>query len=103
MTSTTLPVAADRTSRRREARGQPTVDRQLLVIPFVAPSKKALELTFRQALRLGDASVGTHHVLLALVELENGSGPLTSLGVDRAGVEAVLAELGRKARRKGRG
>jgi Clp amino terminal domain, pathogenicity island component len=64
------------------------------LIPFVAASKKALELTFRQALRLGDASVGTHHILLALVELEDGSGPLTSLGVDRDGVEAVLAELG---------
>jgi len=61
--------------------------------PFAAPAKKALELTFRQALRLGDASVGTQHILLALLELEDGEGPLTGLGLDAAGVERVLATL----------
>ncbi len=63
------------------------------LIPFAAPAKKALELTFRQALRLGDASVGTHHILLALLELETGEGPLTGLGLDVAGVERALAGL----------
>ncbi len=63
------------------------------LIPFSAPSKKALELTFRQALRLGDASVGTQHILLALLELEDGDGPLTGLGLDVAGVEQALAGL----------
>jgi Clp amino terminal domain, pathogenicity island component len=63
------------------------------LIPFAAPAKKALELTFRQALRLGDASVGTQHILLALLELENGEGPLTGLGLDVAGVERTLAAL----------
>ena len=63
------------------------------LIPFSAPSKKALELTFRQALRLGDASVGTQHILLALLELEDGDGPLTGLGLDVAGVEQALAAL----------
>jgi Clp amino terminal domain, pathogenicity island component len=64
------------------------------LIPFAAPAKKALELTFRHALRLGDASVGTQHILLALLELENGEGPLSGLGLDVAGVEGALAELG---------
>ena len=63
------------------------------LIPFAAPTKKALELTFRHALRLGDACVGTHHILLALLELEDGHGPLTGLGLDAAGVERVLATL----------
>ena len=63
------------------------------LIPFAASAKKALELTFRHALRLGDASVGTQHILLALVELENGDGPLTGLGLDVAGVERALATL----------
>src|SRR5919202_567950 len=63
------------------------------LIPFAAPAKKALELTFRQALRLGDASVGTQHLLLALLELENGDGPLSGLGLDVAGVERTLATL----------
>jgi Clp amino terminal domain, pathogenicity island component len=63
------------------------------LIPFAAPAKKVLELTFRHALRLGDASVGTHHILLALLELEAGDGPLTGLGLDVAGVERALAGL----------
>src|ERR671933_2037033 len=63
------------------------------LIPFAAPAKKALELTFRHALRLGNASVGTQHILLALVELENGDGPLTGLGLDVAGAERALAGL----------
>jgi ClpA/ClpB-like protein len=64
------------------------------LIPFAAPAKKALELTFRHALRLGDASVGTQHILLALLELEDGEGPLSGLGLDVAGVERALAQLG---------
>jgi hypothetical protein len=68
--------------------------------PVRSVTKKVLELTFRQALRLGDDSVGTHHVLLALLELEDGDGPLTGLGLDVAGVEARrgLARAGRVAR-----
>lgn len=57
------------------------------LIPFDAPSKKALELTFREALRLGHNYVGTEHILLALLELENGTGPLSGLGVDKDAVE----------------
>src|SRR3954451_4996220 len=63
------------------------------LIPFAGPAKKALELTFRQALRLGDASVGTHHILLAVLELEYGDGPLSSLGLDVTGVERALTTL----------
>jgi hypothetical protein len=61
-------------------------------------AKKALELTFREALRLGHNYVGTEHLLLALLELEDGAGLLTGLGVDKARAEesiaAALAELG---------
>jgi ATP-dependent Clp protease ATP-binding subunit ClpA len=56
-----------------------------------------LVLTFGQALRLGHNYVGTEHVLLALLELEDGSGLLAGLGVDRAAVEehvtAALAAM----------
>lgn len=31
--------------------------------------------------------MGTEHILLALLELENGTGPLSGLGVDKDGVE----------------
>lgn len=62
------------------------------LIPFDASAKKALELTFREALRLGHDFVGTEHVLLALLELENGEGPLSGLGLDKAAVEATVSE-----------
>ncbi|QJY50348.1 ATP-dependent Clp protease ATP-binding subunit [Pseudonocardia broussonetiae] len=58
------------------------------LVPFDAPAKKALELTFREALRLGHEAVGTGHVLLALLEVEDGSGPLSSLGLTKDAVDA---------------
>jgi len=57
------------------------------LIPFDASAKKAIELTFREALRLGHNYVGTEHILLALLENENGSGTLHDLGVDQAAAE----------------
>ncbi|WP_460359371.1 Clp protease N-terminal domain-containing protein [Mycobacterium sp. ZZG] len=52
------------------------------LIPFDTRAKKALELTFRQALRLGHNYVGTEHLLLALYEEEDDDGVLHGLGVD---------------------
>lgn len=67
------------------------------LIPYDARSRKVLELTFREALRLGHNYVGTEHVLLALLEEESGTGVLTGLGVAKAAAEerltAALAEL----------
>ncbi|MET9568202.1 Clp protease N-terminal domain-containing protein [Streptomyces virginiae] len=62
------------------------------LVPFDASAKKALELTFREALRLGHDFVGTEHILLALLELENGEGVLSGLGVDKSAVEASVNE-----------
>lgn len=59
------------------------------LVPFDAPARKALELTFREALRLEHETVGTGHVLLALLEVEDGDGPLTGLGIRRSGVDAT--------------
>ncbi|MGV0871091.1 Clp protease N-terminal domain-containing protein [Mycolicibacterium sp. XJ879] len=59
--------------------------------PFNSAAKKALELTFRQALRLGHNYIGTEHILLALLEAEDGDGVLHGLGVDRDRFEADLA------------
>ncbi len=60
------------------------------LIPFSGPARKALELTFREALRLGHNYIGTEHLLLALLELEDGAGPLHRSGVDKGRVEADL-------------
>ncbi|HEX9031471.1 MAG TPA: Clp protease N-terminal domain-containing protein [Streptosporangiaceae bacterium] len=57
------------------------------LIPYDARAKEALELTFQEALRLGHNYVGTEHLLLALLDLEAGQGPLTSLGLGKAAIE----------------
>ena len=63
------------------------------LIPFDADAKKALELTFREALRLGHNYVGTEHVLLALLEQEDGSGPLSDSGVGKPDVEQRISSI----------
>jgi len=60
------------------------------LIPYDADSRKALELTFREALRLGHNYIGTEHILLALLELEDGDGVLTDLDLDKPSVEAHI-------------
>ncbi|HZC52946.1 MAG TPA: Clp protease N-terminal domain-containing protein, partial [Mycobacterium sp.] len=61
------------------------------LIPFSGPARKVLELTFREALRLGHNYIGTEHMLLALLELEGDAGPLHSAGVDKQRVEVDLS------------
>src|SRR5450631_447070 len=71
----TLPPAADQVSD---------------LIPFDSRARKALELTFREALRMGHNYIGTEHILLALLELEDGTGVLADVGVDKATAEAHI-------------
>jgi hypothetical protein len=68
----------------------PPVDNVPVLIPFNGQAKKVLELTFRQALRLGHNYVGTEHILLALYESEDDDGRLHQLGVDRDRFEREL-------------
>jgi hypothetical protein len=63
------------------------------LIPFDQQAKKALELTFREALRMGHNYVGTEHILLALLELEHGTGVLSGLGLDKAAAETDIAAV----------
>ncbi|WP_326764621.1 ATP-dependent Clp protease ATP-binding subunit [Streptomyces sp. NBC_01591] len=62
------------------------------LIPYDAGARKALELTFREALRMGHNYIGTEHILLALLEQEDGTGVLTGLGIDKAAAERGIAE-----------
>ncbi|WP_229399643.1 Clp protease N-terminal domain-containing protein [Micromonospora okii] len=62
------------------------------LIPFDPAAQKALELTMREALRLGHRHVGTEHVLLGLLELEDGAGVLNGLGITKAGTETAVSE-----------
>ncbi|GGV82308.1 Clp protease N-terminal domain-containing protein [Streptomyces gelaticus] len=72
---------------------RPAVDGELPdLVPYDAAARKALELTFREALRMGHNYIGTEHILLALLEQEDGAGVLTGLGIDKATAEAGIAE-----------
>ncbi|MBM7439996.1 Clp protease N-terminal domain-containing protein [Streptomyces sp. HB132] len=53
------------------------------LIPYDAGARKVLELTFREALRLGHSFVGTGHIVLAVLEFEGGAGILSGLGIDK--------------------
>jgi hypothetical protein len=68
-------------------------------IPFGRDAKKALELSLREALRLGDGWIGTEHVLLGL--LRGGDtvavGMLTELGVESAGLRRAVEEGRRRS------
>ncbi|MYW69998.1 ATP-dependent Clp protease ATP-binding subunit [Streptomyces sp. SID8379] len=78
---------------RQEATAQlpAAADESPALIPFDADAKKALELTFREALRLGHNYIGTEHILLALLEQENGSGLLSGLGITKEASESDIA------------
>ncbi|MFI6468403.1 Clp protease N-terminal domain-containing protein [Streptomyces sp. NPDC050528] len=71
----------------------PAADEVPDLVPYNADAKKVLELTFREALRLGHNYIGTEHILLALLEHENGEGVLNSLGIDKPTTERHIAEM----------
>lgn len=71
----------------------PAVEDAPDLVPYDADAKKALELTFREALRLGHNYVGTEHLLLALIELEDGAGLLSGLGIEKAAMETQIASF----------
>jgi ATP-dependent Clp protease ATP-binding subunit ClpA len=62
------------------------------LVPYDVQAKKVMELTFREALRLGHNYVGTEHILLALLELEDGDGVLSRLGVEKVATEVSVGE-----------
>jgi len=71
----------------------PASDAVPALIPYDADSRKVLELTFREALRLGHDYVGTEHILLALLEHEGGAGVLSGLGLDKATADHDISEF----------
>ncbi|MPY52126.1 Clp protease N-terminal domain-containing protein [Streptomyces acidicola] len=70
----------------------PASDAAPELVPYNPDAKKVLELTFREALRLGHNYIGTEHILLALLEFENGDGVLSGLGVRKDVVEENVLE-----------
>jgi len=67
------------------------------LIPYDAAAQQVLEQTFKAALSLGHNYIGTEHILLALLEQENGKGVLARLGISEEAtgekIAAALAEI----------
>ncbi|MER7908742.1 Clp protease N-terminal domain-containing protein [Streptomyces sp. NPDC096068] len=85
-------VPPDRVREAAAATLPPAVAEPPALVPYDAAAKKVLELTFREALRLGHNYVGTEHILLALLEHEDGQGVLSGLGLDKATAEREISE-----------
>ena len=83
-------VSLKATRKAMTAALPPAADQMPALIPFDPQATKALELTLREALRMGHNYIGTEHILLALLELENGTGVLTELGLGKTATEAYV-------------
>jgi ATP-dependent Clp protease ATP-binding subunit ClpA len=83
--------ALERAARPRRRRGR----------PFTADAKKVLELSLREALRLGDRSIDAPHLLLGVLRADSPGGRVVlavaqEAGSDLVAVRAAL-ERGRSA------
>jgi hypothetical protein len=94
-------VTLDAVREAARAALPPAVEDAPDLVPYSSSAKKVLELTFREALRLGHNYVGTEHILLGLVEVPDSQAAktLTGLGIDldtlRARVMEIIADLGK--------
>ncbi|MFJ5775092.1 Clp protease N-terminal domain-containing protein [Streptomyces sp. NPDC093094] len=85
-------VLLDTVRQAAHAALPPAVEDAPELVPYGTDAKKILELTFREALRLGHNYIGTEHILLALLEFENGEGLLNGLGITKPAVEGWVTE-----------
>ncbi|MET8945336.1 Clp protease N-terminal domain-containing protein [Streptomyces sp. NPDC004542] len=85
-------VSADAVRAAATAALPPAAGQAPELVPYGSDAKKVLELTFREALRLGHNYIGTEHILLALLEFEHGSGILSGLGIGKEPVESELVK-----------
>ena len=68
-------------------------------LPFTAQAKKALELSLREAIRLGDHCIGSEHLVLGLLREGNSEGSriLGDRGIAVPEAEAGLAFVARES------
>jgi hypothetical protein len=70
----------------------PTASKVSGHVPFGVDARKVFELAFREALRRQHNYIGTEHLLLAILQLEDGEGTLSELGVTKERVDEQLRE-----------
>jgi hypothetical protein len=85
-------VPLDRVRAAATAALPPPSDTPPTLVPYHPDGRKVLELTYREALRYAHNYIGTEHILLALLEFEDGNGVLNSLGIDKARAEAFIGD-----------
>ena len=91
---TALGVTPVDVSEAITGRLEPTSDERLEGhIPFTGESKKVLELTFREALRLGHNYIGTEHILLGLLAMDEVPIVLTERGITKDRAEPEIIRL----------
>jgi ATP-dependent Clp protease ATP-binding subunit ClpA len=61
-------------------------------IPFTAESKKTLELSLKEAVRLGDKHLGQEHILLALAQQRDTDDVLARRGADYPTLRRVVQQ-----------
>ena len=61
-------------------------------IPFTAQSKKTLELSLKEAVRLGDKHLGQEHILLALAQQRDVDDVLARHGADYATLRRAVQQ-----------
>ena len=68
-------------------------------IPFTPRAKKAMEISLREALALGDNYIGAQHVALALLGMNSGAVPpiLSAPSLSAAPLRAAILDRYRKA------
>ncbi|MFI9755049.1 Clp protease N-terminal domain-containing protein [Streptomyces collinus] len=86
-------VSLDAVREAATAALPPALDEVPELVPYGQAAKKVLELTFREALRLGHNYIGTEHILLALLEHENGEGVLSGLAIDKERAEQYIGTV----------
>ncbi|WP_290059551.1 Clp protease N-terminal domain-containing protein [Amycolatopsis solani] len=61
-------------------------------VPFTAQSKKTLELSLKEAVRMGDKHLGQEHILLALAQQRGTDDVLARRGADYATLRRVVQQ-----------
>jgi ClpA/ClpB-like protein len=87
-------VSLDDVTRAASATLPPAAAAVPALIPFDAHARAGLERTFAEAQRLGAEAIGSEHLLLAILVVEDRTGVLAGLGVDSAAVEAHIRRRG---------
>jgi len=67
------------------------LDRGPMFERFTNRARNVVVLSQEEARLLGHNYIGTEHILLALLELEDSEGVLSGLGLDKAAAQAHLA------------